>query len=109
MKEALTTLKAAGISTAIETNGTSPRLPELFELVDAHALIMDCKHHDPETHQRFTGLSNQQSLRNLSEVFAHHPNLLVRIPLFGGFNASGEDRLTYESVLRANGLQVIRT
>ena len=156
LQEALRRLKEADVHTAIETNGTSPRLPELFDLVDT--LIMDCKHHDPEAHQQFTGLSNRQTLLNLAEAFAHHPDLLVRIPLIGGVNASREDmerfaaffashntanarfellpyheygkdkwekcgktytmkdafvseedRLAYEAILRANGLQVVRT
>lgn len=156
LKEALTRLKEAGISTAIETNGTAARLSELFDVVDI--LIMDCKHHDPETHRQFTGMSNEQTLKNLESAFAHHPNLLVRIPLIGGVNASredmeqfaaffaahntanarfelllyheygkdkwekcgkeytmvdafvsDEDRLTYETILRDHGLQVVRT
>lgn len=156
LKEALTRLREAGIHTVIETNGTSPRLPELFPLLDM--LIMDCKHHDPAVHQHFTGLSNRQTLDNLAAACREHPNLLVRIPLIGGVNASEEDaerfaalfashntgntrfelllyheygkdkwekcgktytmkdafvspeeRAKYEDILRAAGLQVVRT
>lgn len=156
LKEALTRLKEEGISTAIETNGTSPRLPELFGLLDI--LIIDCKHHDPEKHRQFTGLSNETVLKNLAAAFAAHPNVLVRIPLIGGVNAAPEDarqfaalfgecdtrdarfelllyheygkdkwekcgktytmkdafvspeeRAKYEDILRAAGLQVVRT
>ena len=89
LKDALTQLKQKGISTAIETNGTSPKLPELFPLLDV--LIMDCKHHDPAIHQQFIGLSNRQTLDNLAAAFREHTNLLVRIPLIGGVNASEED------------------
>ena len=152
----LTRLKELNISTAIETNGTSPRLPALFPLVDH--LIMDCKHHSSEIHQHFTGLSNDTTLANLAAAFDSHPDVLVRIPLIGGVNASEEDlhqfaaffaahdtskarfelllyheygkgkwekcgkeytmkdafvsaeaRTQYEDILRAYGLQVVRT
>ena len=87
--EALTLLKQADISTAIETNGTTVRLPELFGLVDE--LIVDCKHYDPGIHLRVLGASNETILSNISAAAAEHPDLLIRIPLIGGFNASEED------------------
>ena len=64
LKELLKRLKEAGIHTAIETNGTHARLEELFPYVDQ--LIMDCKHHDPEIHQRVTGASNRPALEHLA-------------------------------------------
>lgn len=100
LKEALSRLKEAGISTAIETNGTSPRLPELFGLIDH--LIMDCKHHDPEKHRQFTGLSNEQTLKNLAAAFAGHPDVLVRIPLIGGVNAAAEDAEKFAAFFAAH-------
>ncbi len=87
--QALTLLKKAGVSTAIETNGTAPRLPELFGLVDE--LIMDCKHYDPDVHSQILGASNGIILSNLAAAAAKHPDLLIRIPLIRGFNASEED------------------
>lgn len=89
LREVLTRLKRQGISTAIETNGTAPRLAELFPLIDE--LIMDCKHYDDETHRRFTGCGNAQIIENLRAAAAQHPCVLVRIPLIGSFNASAAD------------------
>ncbi|MCR4670195.1 MAG: radical SAM protein [Saccharofermentans sp.] len=89
LKEALTLLKQAGISTAIETNGTAARLPELFGLTDE--LIVDCKHYDPGIHLHTLGASNETVLANIAAAAAEHPDLLIRIPLIGGFNASEED------------------
>lgn len=89
LKEALISLKRERIHTVIETNGTSPRLTELFPLVDE--LIMDCKHYDNDIHEKFTGIGNEQIKSNLKAAFQNHPCVLIRIPLIGGFNASEQD------------------
>lgn len=89
LKEVLMLLLKKNIRTAIETNGTSPRLPELFPFLDE--LIMDCKHYDSETHRRFTGLGNEQIISNLKTAAEEHSDLLIRIPLIGGFNAGEND------------------
>lgn len=77
-------LRRENIHTAIETNGSHPRLPELFTQIDQ--LIMDCKQTDPAIHQSVTGRPNTQTLLNLELAFARHPDLLVRTPLIHGFN-----------------------
>ena len=102
VKEFLTRLHEEGIHTALETNGLNPRLPELFPVVDH--LIMDYKHHDPETHRRVTGASNDLTRRNIALALeaGKHPNL--RIPLIGGFNASREDAHQFAAVFQALGL-----
>lgn len=85
----LALLKQEKISTALETNGTSPHLPELFVLLDE--LIIDCKHYDSDVHRKFTGLGNERIKANIKAAFEKHPNILVRIPLIGVFNASEKD------------------
>lgn len=94
-------VKAMGVSTCIETNGISPRLPEFFPFVDH--LIMDVKHHDPEAHRRVTGASNEGTLKNLSLALAEGKKPLVRIPLIGGFNASETDAHRFAALLRSLG------
>lgn len=83
----LTALKAAGIHTCIETNGTHPRLPRLAALVDY--LIMDIKHPDDTIHRAVIGASNRHVLANLDALSDRQ--LAVRIPLVGGFNDSCAD------------------
>lgn len=100
LKEALTQLKAAGIHTAIETNGTSPHLTALFLLVDE--LIMDCKHYDDAVHRQFTGHGTDQIKANLKMAFREHPRVLVRIPLIGGFNASAQDMTQFAALFSEN-------
>lgn len=82
-------LKDAGIHTALETNGSHPFLPKLFDLIDY--LIIDCKHYDNEKHLRVVGTSNKEVLKNISVASASRKQLLVRIPLVNNFNASSGD------------------
>lgn len=88
LKEFLTGLKERGIHTAIETNGTQPRLSELFPLLDL--LIMDCKHIDDTIHREVTGASNRTILMNIGKAMTEHGNLLIRTPLINGFNTAPE-------------------
>lgn len=82
-------LKNAGIHTAIETNGSHPKLESLFPLVDL--LIMDLKHHDNAVHQAVTRISNDVIMENFARAFALHKNVLVRIPVIKGINDSEND------------------
>lgn len=107
LKAALIGLRERQINTAIETNGTHPRLPELFPLLDT--LIMDCKHYCDAIHQQVVGLGNQQILKNLRLAMASHPHLIIRIPLIGGFNASEKDMDEFAAILKpyaSNGTAV---
>ncbi len=88
LKQALAELKKAGISTAIETNGTSKQLPELLELIDYW--MMDIKHPDSEWHLKFTGQPNEQILKNIRLVAKSGKPLLVRMPLIGGVNTDND-------------------
>lgn len=89
LKELLIRLGGAGIHTAVETNGTHPRLPELFPYIGQ--LIMDCKHWQEEKHRRYTGVSFDRVYRNLVLASEHHGRTDIRIPLIGGVNDSPED------------------
>ena len=98
----LSAVHAEGVSTCIETNGISERLPEFFPIVDH--LIMDVKHHDPVRHRAVTGASNERTLTNLSAAIERGCDLLIRIPLIGGFNASKEDARAFASLFCAAGV-----
>ena len=106
----LTALHEKGIHTALETNGSHPRLPELFDRIDY--LILDCKHWSGETHRRVIGTSNRQTLRNIRAAAETRSQLLVRIPLVGGFNNSEQDARQFAealSCLRAeHAVEVLR-
>lgn len=97
-KELLCRAKALDIHTCIETNGSSPRLEELFPLVDE--LIMDCKQCDPEKHRHWTGVSLDMTQRNIRRACASHPMVHVRVPLIGGVNDSPEDEARFIAFFR---------
>ena len=60
--EILAALRAEGINTALETNGTSPHLCEISRYVDY--LIMDFKHYDSAILKRHTGVGNEILKKN---------------------------------------------
>lgn len=97
LKELLTMLRPYGISTAIETNGTNPRLPELFSLTDY--LIMDFKHYSSDKLREYTGVGNETVISNLKAASQSRNQLLLRIPLINGFNASEEDAAGFAKIL----------
>ena len=102
VKELLTRLTNEGIATCIETNGTSPRLPELFPVLDL--LIMDVKHYDAQKHKAVTGVSCLQTFRNITAALAAKQPLALRIPLIGGFNASMEDAAGFAALFKRVGV-----
>lgn len=89
LKELLIRLKSAGIHTAVETNGSHVRLPELFPYVGQ--LIMDCKHWNGETHMKYTGVPIDTVLENIRRAALEHGAVDIRIPLIGGVNDSVRD------------------
>ncbi len=89
VKELLIALKAVNINTALETNGTHPRLPELFPLTDT--LIMDMKHYDSSIHQKVIGIGNGMIIGNIQKAVREHARTWLRIPLIPGFNDADED------------------
>lgn len=89
VKNFLYKIHSLGIHTCIETNGTSPRLKELFPALDY--LIMDIKHYDPNIHKSVIGIANDKTIKNIQLALAQRKQLALRIPLIGGFNATRED------------------
>lgn len=84
VKTFLQELKKRGIHTAIENNGSHPKLSELFEYVDY--LIMDFKHYNEEEHRFWTGVSNKNIIENLEKICKTKRQALIRIPLINGVN-----------------------
>lgn len=87
--QVLAALREAGIHTALETNGSSPRLAEFLPLLSL--LIVDLKHYDDALHTRYTGISNKQVLQNIRTACQAGGPVWVRTPLVNGFNAGEED------------------
>ena len=80
-----------GIHTAIETNGTSERLPEIWQHVDY--LIMDFKHYDDGKMLQYTGVSAEAVKRNYERIVKEGRQCHIRIPLIREFNGDAAEGL----------------
>jgi pyruvate formate lyase activating enzyme len=85
--------RARGMDTAIETAGYGrwDRLEKLCRY--ANMVFYDIKSMDAARHKAFTGVSNQQILKNLSKLPHRFPGLpiCVRTPVIPGFNDTETD------------------
>ncbi len=90
LQEILIKLREQGIHTAVETNGSHPRLSECFPFINQ--LIIDCKLCNEEKHRRVTGISNTLILDNIRKASQMHPCVHIRVPLIGGINDSAEEK-----------------
>ncbi|HWJ02274.1 MAG TPA: glycyl-radical enzyme activating protein, partial [Verrucomicrobiae bacterium] len=53
--------------------------------------LYDLKLMDPDKHLRYTGVSNDRILYNLTYLARAHSNVIVRVPVIPGVNAAEED------------------
>jgi len=90
LKQLLSKIKDIQVNTAIETNGTCDRLPELFEFVDT--LIIDFKHYDTAVHKKRLGTGNEKVIGNLEKASDYNGfKVWIRIPLIPDFNDTPDD------------------
>ncbi|NBJ90114.1 glycyl-radical enzyme activating protein [Acutalibacter sp. 1XD8-36] len=87
----LETVKAEGISTALETNMHAPWhvYESLLPLVDL--VMFDIKIFDCEAHRKWTGVSNERVLENARKLAKTGKDFLVRTPVIPGVNDSQEE------------------
>lgn len=78
-------LKAQGIHTALETNGTPDRLPEIAAYIDY--LMMDFKHFNADAFLHFTGAPIHALQKNYAYFCSIGRQLHIRIPLIRHVNA----------------------
>ena len=86
LTEIIKSLKKDGISVAIETNGTNKNLPDLLPLLNH--IIIDLKHPNCKNHKETTGVSNEVIKTNILLAAKSGADLLIRVPLIGGFNTA---------------------
>ena len=103
---AMELLKAAreeGLHTCIETTGSCSTdiFNELLTYVDF--LLIDMKHYDSENHRLFTGMDNNQIIKNIADAIISGKNMLIRIPVIPGFNDSLDDALHFTEKLHSVG------
>ncbi len=103
LKMFFTELKEQGINTALETNGTNPRLEELFPVVDN--MIIDVKHYEAAKALRVTKNDLRFLAENLSKAAKSALNPLVRITIIPDFNDSEKEADGFISLFLECGLK----
>ena len=91
----LAMLKNEGVSTCIETNGSSPRFAEFCNLVDY--LIVDMKHYDDDLHRQWVGQPLETVKNNIEFAFASGRQIHIRIPVINGVNTEPDAFADYFS------------
>lgn len=90
VEELFTLCKGDGISTCVETCGCVPQstLERVFPLTDQ--FYFDIKSINDEIHKKYTGVSNEQILKNAQYLVSRGANILFRQPLIPGVNSTPE-------------------
>ncbi|GHV26234.1 4-hydroxyphenylacetate decarboxylase activating enzyme [Clostridia bacterium] len=79
-----------GIHTAVETNLTHTGSAQIYPYLNL--LIADYKHYDDDKLRRICGIGNTQTEHNLCVALDAGLDVIVRIPMIGGFNV-GESEI----------------
>ena len=79
-------VKAEGVNTALETNGTLPweYYEEVLPYVDI--FLIDYKVTDPEVYKKYVGGDNSKVEENIRRLYASGAKLRIRCPIIPGVN-----------------------
>lgn len=83
--------KEEGLNTCCETTGFAPKDTFLKVIENIDCILMDMKHWNPETHRKFTGVTNELPLQNMKLAIEMGKDVLPRIPVIPGFNSTLAD------------------
>lgn len=88
--QCLSLCKDAGLHTTIDTTVYAAR--ELIEEVAnlANLFLIDVKHPNSELHKKYTGVGNELIKENMRLISELGKEIIVRVPVVGGFNDSLE-------------------
>jgi pyruvate formate lyase activating enzyme len=101
----LTTAKALGISTAVETNMNYDwkLMEEMLPLLDL--IMFDIKLVDEQLHKKWTGVSNRKILQNVERLIELDKPIIARTPIIPGVNDNQETICQIANLLKgAKGL-----
>lgn len=98
---------AAGIHTALETNGCAPW--QVFERLApcVDLFLYDLKHMDDARHRELTGVSNHLALSNLGRLAERAARVIVRVPCIPGMNDDPDNIAATAAFARQAGVQTI--
>ncbi len=100
LKQVLQRCRENEIHTAVDTSGFASlkTLRELSEFVDL--FLFDLKLIDNERHLLYTGVSNQQILKNLRWLLAEKKRLIIRFPVIPGITDTEENIRDLKQLLK---------
>ena len=93
--------KEEKIHTVLDTCGQFPteKLPLVLSCTDL--VLFDLKHMDTERHREYTGVGNEQILKNLEAFVRHGTQVFIRIPVIPGYNDSEKNLTETADYIRA--------
>lgn len=91
VRKLLELCRSERIDTCIETCGLADRQALLGVIPVTDHFLFDLKHMDPDTHNRYTGQSNDRILANAALIVEHGADVVFRQPLVPGINDSMEN------------------
>ena len=103
LRALLARLRAEGIHTTLQTNGSIPW--KELELIarDVSLFHFDLKGIDPDKHRANTGVGNELALANARRLSEDGYPVVFRIPMVPGYNDSVDDLLGLKSFLDGIG------
>lgn len=103
----LSSCREEGIHTALDTCGYAPwsHFERLIPLVDCW--LYDLKVMDDSRHLKYTGVSNQLILKNLTKLARKTDQITIRIPVIPGVNDSSDEVQQMAILLHTLGIQKV--
>ena len=83
--------KELDIHRTVDTSGYADGETVLEVAKKTDLFLYDLKHMDSETHRRYTGVPNEQILKNLELLSTHGARIRIRIPIIPGVNSDEEN------------------
>lgn len=89
--ELLSELGKRGFHRTVDTTLFASEATIMKVLPHTDLFLVDMKHFDNEAHKKYTGVGNEQILKNIKTIAEHGANFWIRIPLIEGVNADEEN------------------
>ena len=103
LEEMLRECKRNGIHTAVDTAGHVPF--EYFERIMPYTdlFLYDLKCIDSDRHKKYTGVSNERILENLSRLLSSDKSVWVRVPVIPSVNDTDSDVIAIRDFFKSHG------
>jgi pyruvate formate lyase activating enzyme len=108
-REILRMAKDEGIHTCMETSGFAPTEDILSLVPYVDLFLFDFKESDDERHKKFTGVSRELILKNLSAINDAGAKIILRCPIIPGYNdraehfhAISQALITFPQIIKLN-------